>query len=202
STRPPPSAASGDPREQRDLASELLPELATLRAHPDPALRAALVGALAHARSHAATALLLDLTQDHAPSVRALALSALATRPIAELSASAERLSAAALDEPKFWLRERAVRVLERSTSEAATRLLVRVLSTDGYALVRESAARSLAGRDPRLVGEALLAALHDSEPRVCAAAARSLRAVSGSALRAARSDKSLSSGLHALLAR
>ncbi|HEY2732499.1 MAG TPA: HEAT repeat domain-containing protein, partial [Polyangiales bacterium] len=203
SSRRPPSAAGGDAREQRlDLPSELLPELATLRAHPDPALRAALVEAIARARSRAAVAALLDLTEDRSARVRGLALSALSERPIAELSASVERLSAAALDEPEFWLRERAVRVLGRSTSEAATRLLVRVLSTDGYALVRESAARSLVGRDASRVGPTLLAALHDSEPRVCAAAARSLRAVGGSSLRSALSDTSLSTGLHALLAR
>jgi HEAT repeat protein len=200
---PPMAAGANDPRElAQDLGAELLPELLPLRTHPDTALRLALVQALTKQPAHEADALLMDLAGDREPAVRGSALTELAARTISDVPSWVERLSTAALTEPAFWLRQRAVRVLARLSSQAATTALVRVLSTDAYAVVRESAAAALAGRDSGLVGKALTSALRDPEVRVCAAAARALRQSGGEALRAARSDATLSAAMRELLSR
>jgi HEAT repeat protein len=198
-----PIEVTGDPRERSvELRVSLLPELAALRTHPDASLRVALVEAVRASDAREAETLLMDLAQDHEPTVRGVALSALAARPLSNAPAWADRLEGAALREPAFWLRQRAVQVLGRLASASATRVLTRVLSTDAYALVRESAAQSLAGRDADSVGPALIAALRDPEPRVCAAAARTLRANAGEPLRSARSDATLAPVLRELLSR
>jgi HEAT repeat protein len=198
-----PASAPIDVRELSiDLRVALLPELSTLRAHPSVAVRTALASTLAQTHARDADALLMDLAQDRQAEVRAAALRALARRPLPSLPNWTERLAGIALSEPAFWLRQRAVLVLARMSSAVATRTLGRVLSTDPYALVRESAAQSLAGRDAGLAGPALLHALRDPEPRVCAAAARALLAVGGDALQRARSDTRLAPGLQELLVR
>jgi HEAT repeat protein len=199
----PPAVGANDPRELAvDLRAALLPELFALRALPDRALRVALVQALSNARSHDADALLMDLAQDRDVEVRGPALTALGAQPLSERPGWADRLSRMALTEAAFWLRQRAVLALARLPSAAATRTLARVLSTDAYALVRESAAQSLAGRDASVAGPTLLAALRDPEPRVSAAAARALSSTGGEALRAARSDNELAPALRQLLLR
>jgi HEAT repeat protein len=99
-------------------------------------------------------------------------------------------------------MRRRAVQALAGMAGVSATRALLRVLSSDPFALVRESAARALSGREPDLVAEALLVAVRrDAEPRVRVAAARALRQVGGALLHTARADPQLPDGIREILA-
>jgi HEAT repeat protein len=154
----------------------LLPELNALRAHPSVVVRTALVHALAAQTREPASALLMDLTQDPAAQVRSMALDALAARSLREQPGWAERLALLARSDPAFWLRERAVRVLGQLPSPAATNTLTHVLATEPYALVRERAVQSLAGRPPQLIASALQRATRDTEARVASAASAALR--------------------------
>jgi HEAT repeat protein len=110
-------------------------------------------------------------------------------------------LAALALGDPAFGTRRRAVVVLGRLGGDGSARTLARVLSRDGYALVREAAATALAAVPASLAAPALLEALRsDDESRVRAAAARALGRLGGEPLRAARALPNLTPELRTIL--
>jgi Tfp pilus assembly protein PilF/HEAT repeat protein len=175
---PAPPTSGSDPREHAvDVIGALWPELSALCVHPQTQLRQLLVRALAPQRRPLVDALLIDMAQDPSPEVRALALDALAERPLLEQPGWVDRLGRVAASDPAFWLRERAVQVIGKLPSQLATRALTHVLATEPYALVRERAVQSLAGRAPQRIGPALQRAAHDPEVRVAEAALALLRA-------------------------
>ncbi len=184
-----------------ELLSSLTTDLAALATHEDAAVRRDVARLLARTPVTAAEQSLLAMVGDPALSVRAAALDALAERKLPDRAAYCERLAWVVTNDREFGMRLRAVLVLGAMQGSTATRVLVRVLSSDPFAVVRESAARALSSRESNLVGEALLLAVHrDAEPRVRHAAARSLRQVGGALLHAALEDPKLDPSVREIL--
>jgi hypothetical protein len=177
-------------------------DVIALAAQTDPDLRLRLLPVLGRVRSEAAATALAGLVADPHAQVRDAALDGLATATLPANGSQLEApLAALALGDPAFGTRRRAVVVLGRLGGDGSARTLARVLSRDGYALVREAAATALAAVPASLAAPALLEALRsDDESRVRAAAARALGRLGGEPLRAARALPNLTPELRTIL--
>ncbi len=158
-----------------ELAEKLTPAFVALSRHPAPDERSMAVEFLGGRRDPAARDAVIAALEDRQPAVRRAALLALPPRDAAALAVT--RLLA---DEQDWALRSAAAEALGRIASgkadKAAATALGKVAATDGYALVRESAAKALFAVDPaaaRPVLERL--AEKDPEPLVRTAARRLL---------------------------
>jgi predicted Zn-dependent protease len=202
----PPSALVALPAEpdagwRIELLSSLASDLSSLASHADPTVRRDVARIIEVIPVTAAETTLLALVTDPDLGVRGTALDALSRRKLPDRAAYCDRLAQVASTDRAFGMRRRAVRALGGMSGASATRVLVRVLAKDPFALVRESAADVLSSRDPNVVAPALLVAMRtDVEPRVRLAAARSLRQVGGALLHTAREDLRLDQGVREIL--
>jgi tetratricopeptide (TPR) repeat protein/HEAT repeat protein len=184
-----------------ELLSSLASDLSALAVHADPAIRRDVARLFELIPVTAAETTLMALVTDPDLGVRGAALDALGRRKLPDRAAYCDRLAFVAASDAAFGMRSRAVRALGGMSGSSATRVLVRVLASDPFAVVRESAADALSGRESNLVGEALLVAMRtDAEPRVRFAAARSLRQVGGALLHTAREDPRLPEDVREIL--
>jgi tetratricopeptide (TPR) repeat protein len=202
----PPAALVALPAEpdagwRIELLSSLASDLSSLASHADPSVRRDVARIVEVIPVTAAETTLIALITDPDLGVRGTALDALSRRKLPERAAYCDRLAHVASTDRAFGMRRRAVRALGGMSGASATRVLVRVLATDPFAVVRETAADALSTREGNLVGEALLVAMRtDVEPRVRLAAARSLRQVGGALLHTAREDSRLEQGVREIL--
>ena len=184
-----------------ELLSSLASDVSALAVHADPVVRRGVVRVFEVLPVTAAEATLIALVTDPDLGVRGAALDALGRRKLPDRTVYCDRLAFVAASDKAFGMRRRAVRALGGMSGPSATRVLVRVLTNDPFAVVRESAADALSGREPNLVGEALVVAMRrDTEPRVRFAAARSLRQVGGALLHTAREDSRLPEDVREIL--
>jgi HEAT repeat protein/lipopolysaccharide biosynthesis regulator YciM len=194
-------AGDPDPGFRLELLSSLTSDLSALAAQRDTSVRRDIARLFGVIPVTGAEAGLIALVADPDLEVRGAALDALARRKLPDRAAYCDRLARVAGSDPVFGMRRRAVLVLGGMNGPSATRVLVRVLASDPFALVRESAADALSGREPKLVAEPLLVAIQtDTEPRVRLAAARSLRQVGGALLHTAREDPRLGPDIREIL--
>ena len=157
------------------LAEKLTPAFVALSRHPAPEERAMAIEFLGGRRDPSARDAVIAALEDREPSVRRAALLALPRGDAAV--AAVTRLLA---EEQDWALRGAAAEALGRiangTTDQAASAALGKVAAADGYALVRENAAKALFAVDPgraRPVLERL--AEKDPEPLVRATARRLL---------------------------
>jgi HEAT repeat protein/predicted Zn-dependent protease len=199
--RNPAASSEVDAGWRIELLSSLASDLSALATHADPDVRREVARVFELIPVTAAETTLIALVTDPDLRVRGAALDALTRRKLPDRAAYCDRLALVAASDVAFGMRRRAVRALGGMSGPSATRVLVRVLASDPFAVVRESAADALSNREPNLVGEALLVAMRrDAEPRVRLAAARSLRQVGGALLHTAREDPRLEQGVREIL--
>jgi tetratricopeptide (TPR) repeat protein len=163
------------------LLAPLLPVIARLGEHPDPAVRAASLELLASADAGSAAGPLLQALGDGDSAVQTTALAAIGPAVAGSPEALA-RLSAMARDDTRWWMRRRAAEALGRASASASVvTALLQVLRADPYAYVREAAADALGRlRAPAAVAALADALASDPEPAVRSAAARALQRIGG----------------------
>ena len=160
----------------RGLLAPLLPAVAKLAEHPDPALRAAALALLSQADSAVSAAPLVEALADDDPAVQRAALAALGSATAASAPQARDRLARIATSDPRFWMRMRAVSALTRGASEREVTVLISVLRSDSDAYVREAAASALGELRAASAAAALrLARERDPEPAVRRSADRAL---------------------------
>ncbi|MFO0692051.1 MAG: HEAT repeat domain-containing protein [Polyangiales bacterium] len=143
---------------------------------PEPELRRRIVRLLAWLDPARAEPFVAARLADPSSEVVAAALSVRRTAPASEEEPVLEGLASPATP---FPLRLALVDYLGRQRSAFSDRVLLAILASDPYAVVREAAARAVAGRDPAL--PALRASRDgDPEPRVRRAAEAALVAGPG----------------------
>lgn len=140
-----PGAVEGARAAAEQLARGVLPAFIELGQHPAAEARQTAVRWLASRPEPAAREAVLSALTDPDEGVQRTALGALATRP----DAAATRSIAALLEGSASWpLRRQAAETLGRmgtpARTEEARRALEAAALRDGYALVRDAAARSL----------------------------------------------------------
>jgi len=153
------------------VATALVPVLGALIRHPYAPVRVTAVEFLGRRSEPEARDALLGAVNDAEPTVRRAALSALNPSDTRLLTAVAARLAV----EPDWGLRVSITDALGRAgrgAPEPVLVALIRALSKDEYALVREAAARALHAIDERAARPHLeQQGRHDPEPRVREAA-------------------------------
>jgi len=151
-----------------EIGASVVAPLARLTTHPDPELRLVPVPFLVSRPEDAALRALDTLTRDAEPIVRRAVLSALGPEQQGLAKSVAARLN----QETEWPLRATAADALGRMAKgkpeAAVVEALTRAALTDGYALVREAAARALVA----VAGTAALPTLRqlkerDPEPRL-----------------------------------
>lgn len=174
------------PPESRDparatlvqLATLLAPQLVALTTHPDAQVRALAVALLPRLDTADARAALLAAVDDGSPDVVRAALAAIATVPPSSIDdATAERVTHLLEAHADWVTRARAATTLGHLGGTAASASLVRALSRDSYAFVREASARALApqANEPAVRAALVAARDGDAEPRVRSAAGDAL---------------------------
>jgi hypothetical protein len=175
----PPSPATAPVDEAIEaIAEAVVPGFVALERHPEVDVRTRAVELLARRPEPEAQAALVDALGDPDEGVRRAALSAVGAIPSERL---VEAVAALVKDSPSWPLRVRAAEALGRlgarhGAAAPPPPILVSTLATaaqhDGFALVREAAARALASVDPAAARPVLSElAKGDVEPRVREAA-------------------------------